>query len=91
VELPRYKAPEKETVTIDHNLFDLMGKSLLEGIKTGGFSKADTNALVDRFSFMLGIDLGEGLGVSAGYNVPGMRGGPHGKDQFRVGITKDIF
>ena len=51
-------------VKFQHNLYDIIGLTLYEGLKAG---KLDPRSL-ERFSANLGVDLGGNYSASIGYN-----------------------
>ena len=58
-------AGKKKNVKLTHNLYDILGKTLLAGVHSG---KLDHNKVASLASANLGIDLGGGYGVDLGYN-----------------------
>ena len=60
-------APVKRgDIKLEHNLYDIIGLTLIEGVKTG---RLDERKL-KQFSANLGLDLGKGYGFNLGYNQP---------------------
>ena len=58
-------APAKKgDVRLQHNLYDVLGKTLLEGVRT---KRLDPRKLKN-ISANLGLDLGSDYGVNLGYN-----------------------
>ena len=57
-------AGKKKNIKFSHNLYDILGQTLLTGVQSG---RLDPNKL-DKLTANLGIDLGGGYGVDLGYN-----------------------
>ena len=57
-------AGKKKNLKFSHNLYEVLGQTLLSGVESG---KLDPNKL-DKLTANLGIDLGGGYGVNLGYN-----------------------
>ena len=58
-------APTKKVdVKLTHNLYDVLGKTLYEGIRSG---RLDPRKL-ENISANIGMDLGSGYGADLGYN-----------------------
>ena len=57
-------AGKKKDIKFSHNLYDILGQTLLAGVQSG---RLDPNKL-DKLTANLGIDLGGGYGVDLGYN-----------------------
>jgi len=57
-------AGKKKNLKLSHNLYDVLGQTLLDGVQSG---RLDPNKL-DKLTANLGIDLGGGYGVDLGYN-----------------------
>jgi len=57
-------AGKKKNLKLSHNLYDVLGQTLLDGVQSG---RLDPNKL-DKLTANLGIDLGGGYGVNLGYN-----------------------
>ena len=55
---------EKGDIKLGHNAYDLLGKTLLHGIKSG---RLDPNKL-NNLALDLGINLGRGYGLNIGRN-----------------------
>ena len=71
---------KKRNVELTHNLYNVLGKTLLSGIQSG---RLDPNKL-ENLSANLGIDLGKGYGIDLGYNqYMGDR-----KQDLKINITK---
>ena len=58
-------AGKKGNITFTHNLYDVLGQTLLSGVESG---RLDPNKVASLVSANLGIDLGGGYGVDLGYN-----------------------
>ena len=57
--------PKKEkTIKLEHNLLDIVGETLLDGIQQGRLNPKD----MKNFKADLDIDLGSGYGANLGYN-----------------------
>ena len=54
----------KGNIELTHNLYNILGKTLLDGIQSG---RLDPSKL-ENLSANLGIDLGKGYGIDLGYN-----------------------
>jgi len=71
---------KKGNIELTHNLYNILGKTLLDGIESG---RLDPNKL-ENLSANLGVDLGKGYGVDLGYNqYMGDR-----KQDLKISITK---
>ena len=71
---------KKGDFKFEHNLYNILGKTLLDGIQSG---RLDPSKL-ENLSANLGIDLGKGYGVDLGYNqYMGDR-----KQDLKISITK---
>ena len=57
-------AGKKKNIKFSHNLYDILGQTLLTGVQSG---RLDPNQL-DKLTANLGVDLGGGYGVDLGYN-----------------------
>jgi len=57
-------AGKKKNIKFSHNLYDILGQTLLTGVQSG---RLDPNKL-DKLTANLGVDLGGGYGVDLGYN-----------------------
>ena len=55
----------KKDTKLTHNLYDVLGKTLLEGIRTG---RLDPKKVRDNLTANIGVDLGSGYGASLSYN-----------------------
>ena len=55
---------KKGNIELTHNLYNILGKTLLDGVQSG---RLDPNKL-ENLSANLGVDLGKGYGVDLGYN-----------------------
>ena len=55
---------KKGDVKLTHNLYDVLGKTLYEGIRSG---RLDPRKL-ENISANIGMDLGSGYGADLGYN-----------------------
>ena len=64
--LPPLHSPKssKGDISLRHNLYDILGNTLLSGIQSG---KLDPNKL-EHLAGNIGINLGGGYGVDLGYN-----------------------
>ena len=62
-------------IRLRHNLFDMIGNRLVDGIILGSTINLD-------------LDFDEGYGLNIGRNVPSPRGGV---DDYKVTLRKDIF
>jgi len=58
-------AGKKKDIKFSHNLYDILGQTLLSGVQSG---RLDPNKVASLASANLGIDLGGGYGVDLGYN-----------------------
>jgi len=59
-------APTKKgDIKFTHNLYGVIGKTLLEGVRTG---RLDPRKVEDSFTANIGLGLGGGYGVDLGYN-----------------------
>ena len=56
---------KKKDIHFTHNLYDVLGQTLLDGVQSG---RLDRNKVASLASANLGIDLGGGYGVDLGYN-----------------------
>ena len=54
----------KGNIELTHNLYNILGKTLLDGVQSG---KLDPGKL-ENLSANLGVDLGKGYGMDVGYN-----------------------
>ena len=71
---------KKGNIELTHNLYDILGNTLLSGMQSG---RLDPNKL-ENLSANLGIDLGKGYGIDLGYNqYIGDR-----KQDLKINITK---
>ena len=71
---------KKGNIELTHNLYNILGKTLLDGIQSG---RLDPSKL-ENLSANLGVDLGKGYGVDLGYNqYMGDR-----KQDLKISITK---
>ena len=71
---------KKGDFKFEHNLYNILGKTLLDGIQSG---RLDPSKL-ENLSANLGVDLGKGYGVDLGYNqYMGDR-----KQDLKISITK---
>ena len=74
------KKAKRGDVKLTHNLYDVLGNTLLSGVQSG---RLDPNKL-QNLSANLGIDLGKGYGIDLGYNqYMGDR-----KQDLKINITK---
>jgi len=74
------KKVKRGDVSLTHNLYDILGHTLLSGIDSG---RLDPSKL-EHLSANLGINLGKGYGVNLGYNqYIGDR-----RQDLKIGITK---
>ena len=73
-------AGKNKDIKFTHNLYDILGQTLLSGVQSG---RLDPNKL-DKLTANLGIDLGSGYGVNLGYN---QRIGDI-KQDLKINITK---
>ena len=55
---------KKGNIELTHNLYNILGKTLLDGVQSG---RLDPSKL-ENLSANLGVDLGKGYGVDLGYN-----------------------
>ena len=55
---------KKGNIELTHNLYNILGKTLLDGVQSG---RLDPSKL-ENLSANLGIDLGKGYGIDLGYN-----------------------
>ena len=59
-------APTKKgDIKFTHNLYDVLGKTLLDGVRSG---RLDPKKVSDSLTANIGLDLGGGYGVDLGYN-----------------------
>ena len=71
---------KKRDIKLTHNLYDVLGNTLLSGVQSG---RLDPNKL-ENLSANLGIDLGGGYDINLGYNqYIGDR-----KQDLKINITK---
>ena len=71
---------KKGNIELTHNLYNILGKTLLDGIESG---RLDPSKL-ENLSANLGVDLGKGYGMDVGYNqYMGDR-----KQDLKISITK---
>jgi len=63
--MEKSKPAKKGDVTFEHNLYDVLGHTLLEGIQQG---RLDPRMVENMLSANLGVDLGGGYGANLGYN-----------------------
>ena len=64
--MARKVAPAKKgDIKLTHNLYDVLGKTLLEGIRTG---RLDPRKVENSLTANIGLDLGGGYGANLGYN-----------------------
>ena len=56
---------KKGDVNLTHNLYNVLGKTLLEGIRTG---RLDPKKVESNLTANIGLDLGKGYGADLGYN-----------------------
>ena len=76
------KKTKRGNVKLTHNLYNVLGNTLLSGIESG---RLDPNKL-ENLSANLGIDLGKGYGIDLGYNqYMGDR-----KQDLKISITKKL-
>jgi|TARA_R110000824_G_scaffold65983_3_gene171457 hypothetical protein len=74
-------AEKKNNITFNHNLYNVLGQTLLDGVQSG---RLDPNKIGSLATANLGIDLGKGYGVDLGYNeYIGDR-----KQDLKINITK---
>tara|TARA_R100001530_G_C4174664_1_gene117663 strand:- start:70 stop:306 length:237 start_codon:yes stop_codon:yes gene_type:complete len=74
------KKAKRGDVKLTHNLYDVLGNTLLSGVQSG---RLDPNKL-QNLTANLGIDLGKGYGMDLGYNqYMGDR-----KQDLKIKITK---
>lgn len=75
-------ANKKGNISIDHNLYNIVGSTLLDGLQQG---RINPNIIKDA-SINLGVNLGGGFNFDAGINqYMGNR-----KQDLKIGITKDF-
>lgn len=79
--------PGKGDLTFSHNLYNVVGKTLIQGLASGRLNPSNLERnLRDRLSANLGVDLGGGYGASLGYNeYIGDR-----RQDLKLKITKDF-
>ena len=71
---------KKGNIELTHNLYNILGKTLLDGVQSG---RLDPSTL-ENLSANLGVDLGKGYGMDVGYNkYMGDR-----KQDLKISITK---
>ena len=71
---------KKGNIELTHNLYNILGKTLLDGVQSG---RLDPSKL-ENLSTNLGVDLGKGYGMDVGYNqYMGDR-----KQDLKINITK---
>ena len=71
---------KKGNIELTHNLYNILGKTLLDGVQSG---RLDPNKL-ENLSANLGIDFRKGYGMDIGYNkYMGDR-----KQDLKISITK---
>ena len=71
---------KKGNIELTHNLYNILGKTLLDGVQSG---RLDPGKL-ENLSANLGVDLGKGYGMDVGYNkYMGDR-----KQDLKISITK---
>ena len=71
---------KKGNIELTHNLYNILGKTLLDGVQSG---RLDPSKL-ENLSANLGVDLGKGYGMDVGYNqYMGDR-----KQDSKISITK---
>ena len=74
------KKAKEGDIKLTHNLYDVLGNTLLSGVQSG---RLDPSKL-QNLSANLGIDLGKGYGIDLGYNqYIGDR-----KQDLKINITK---
>ena len=56
---------KKGDIKLTHNLYDVLGKTLLEGVRTG---RLDPRKVENSLTANIGLDLGGGYGANLGYN-----------------------
>ena len=64
------KQAKKGDITFQHNLYDVLGHTLLEGVRQG---RVDPRKVENMLTANLGIDLGS-IVFNLGYNQPSPRG-----------------
>ena len=71
---------KKGNIELTHNLYNILGKTLLDGVQSG---RLDPSKL-ENLSANLGVDLGKGYSMDVGYNkYMGDR-----KQDLKISITK---
>lgn len=79
--MEKNKPVKKGDVKVTHNLYDVLGQTLLDGIKYG---RLDPNKVQSMLTANVGVDLGSGYGLDVGYNqYIGDR-----RQDLKLGITK---
>ena len=58
------KPSKKGDISFSHNLYNILGMTLLEGVKSGRLDEEKLRS----FSANLGVDLGSGYSAGVGYN-----------------------
>ena len=56
---------KKGNIKLTHNLYDVLGKTLLDGVRSG---RLDPKKVRDNLTANIGLDLGGGYGADLGYN-----------------------
>tara|TARA_R100001594_G_scaffold11660_2_gene26120 strand:+ start:2672 stop:2911 length:240 start_codon:yes stop_codon:yes gene_type:complete len=59
------KPAKKGDIKLTHNLYDVLGMTLLEGVKQG---RLDPSKIERMGTANIGVNLGSGYGVDIGYN-----------------------
>ena len=55
--------------SVSHNLYDILGQTLLDGVKSGRLNpKRAEDLLRNMGTANIGVDLGKGYGLDVGYN-----------------------
>jgi len=75
-------------VRLRHNLFDMIGNRLVDGIISGDIDRNTLGGIILGSTINLDLDFDEGYGLNIGRNVPSPRGGV---DDYKVTLRKDIF
>jgi len=62
-------APIKRgSMSLDHNLYSILGETLLSGLKQGRLDPRAVDRLSDDFKANIGLELGGGYSANLGYN-----------------------
>ena len=76
------KPMKRGDVSLEHNLYNAIGSSLLSGLERGGIDDKSGKDFLRNLNATLGIDMGGGFGVELGYR------GADDRDQFRLNVSK---